>query len=203
MPIKLIAIDIYGTLVGPGGHGRLPDENLTAIQQALDHDVIVAFVTGLNRASALEILDQSQIPRRSGLMMACYNGAVMFDLHNEEVVWELSHPSDLTRQLIDHPAVAPHFPMVHGPFDLRNLMWIQQGDHPEILSRYLEQRANILGSNTIRIVDNLVESIDFSAQIIGMLAPEEAVHHAADEISKQIRIVAALEITIIVFLLIQ
>lgn len=187
MPIQLVAIDMYGTLVGPGGCGIMPHENREALKTALDRGVKIALVTGLNRASALHVLKESKLPLWNGLMIACYNGAVMFEPSTGTVFWELSHPPELGVQVVNHPAIAPHFPMVHGPFDSNDLMWIQQGDHSELVAKYLKQRKQNLGEESVKIVDNLANSITFPSQDICILAPEDDIHTAADQIDHQFR----------------
>ena len=185
MPIRLIAIDLYGTLLGPGGHGIMPLENLEAISTALGRGIKIALVTGLNHGSAINILRKSGIEPHTGLMVACYNGAVMFETATGDVVWEFSLSADLGRLLVEHHGIKPHFPMVHGPFGPRNLMWIQDGTHPRIISQYLESRVELLGFSSVRIVDKLAESMDFPIQDISFLALDNVIHHTEELLNHQ------------------
>ncbi len=187
MSIQLVAIDMYGTLVGPGGHGNMPHENREALKTALDRGIKIALVTGLNRASALHVLKESNLPLWNGLMIACFNGAVMFEPATGTVFWELSHPPELAAQIVKHDALAPHHPMIHGPFDPNNLMWIQQAEYPEPVTKYLKRRRENLGESSVKIVDNLTDSITFPSQDICILAPESEIHEAADQIVRQFR----------------
>jgi Cof subfamily protein (haloacid dehalogenase superfamily) len=185
LPIKLIAIDLYGTLVGPGGHGQMPSENRDAVVAALKRGIKIALVTGLNRGSVMNILQKSGIQAAPGMMVACYNGAVMFEPASGAIIWEYSLTPELASELANHHDIKPHFPMVHGPFDDRNLMWIESGSHPPIVERYLNRRMEILGSSSTKIVDDLAKEITFPVQDISFLAPEDRIHSAANRLDDQ------------------
>jgi Cof subfamily protein (haloacid dehalogenase superfamily) len=187
MQIHLVAIDLYGTLVGPGG-GTVSPENQNTLKGALNRGVKIALVTGLNRASALNILETSGIfanPDWSGLMVACFNGAVMFEFSTNKIIWADSISVGLTNQILKHPEMEPYYPMVHGPLDSCNLLWIQQGNHPEIITHYLNRRRELLGGESVRVVDNLVDSITFPVQCISVVLPEDKIHLATNQLSKQ------------------
>ena len=53
MPVRLVAIDIDGTLVD--SRGRIPDENLSAIAEAVAAGVHVALITGRSYPFAREV----------------------------------------------------------------------------------------------------------------------------------------------------
>jgi hypothetical protein len=184
MTIRLIAIDLYGTLVGPRG-GAISAGNQDALKQALDKGIKIALVTGLNRASALKILETSRIPAWSGLMVACYNGGVMFEYANGDIVWADSHSPALSARCLAHSEIAPHYPMVHGPLDPQNLLWIQNGNHPEIITCYLRHRMELLGSSSVRVVTDLTDSVIFPVQNISVAVPEESVHRIADQLTAE------------------
>jgi Cof subfamily protein (haloacid dehalogenase superfamily) len=185
LPIKLIAIDLYGTLVGPGGHGELPPENRDAVMTALKRGIKIALVTGLNRGSVMNILQKSGIQAVPGLMVACYNGAVMFEPATDSMIWEYSLTAELVAELVGHPDIKPHFPMVHGPFDDRNLMWIEGGNHPPIVQQYLEHRVESIGSSSTQVVDDLARAMTFPVQDISFLAPENSIDSATDRLDDQ------------------
>jgi Cof subfamily protein (haloacid dehalogenase superfamily) len=185
MAFRLVAIDLYGTLVGPGARGDIPVKNRDACALALDHGVTIALVTGLNRGSALNVLETSGIEPRPGLLLVCFNGAVMFEPATGNVVWEYSLDSELVARLVSHSDIQPHFPMVHGPFDHRNLMWIQKGDYPPVLSRYLARRTEVLGDLSVRLTNNLADIVTFPVQEVSILGPEKTLFGAIDRLSKQ------------------
>jgi Cof subfamily protein (haloacid dehalogenase superfamily) len=70
MFIRLIAVDVDGTLLD--SRGRLPPENLAAIEAALDRGLHVALVTGRSYPFALPII--AQLP--PSLLLILSNGAV-------------------------------------------------------------------------------------------------------------------------------
>ena len=196
LQIRLIAIDLYGTLVGPGGRGEMPPENRDAVTTALKRGIKIALVTGLNRGSVMNILQKSGIQALPGLMVACYNGAVMFEPATDAIIWEYSLTPELAAELVGHSDIKPHFPMVHGPLDDRNLLWIESGNHPPIVQHYLQRRVESLGSSSTQVVDDLARAMTFPVQDISFLAPENSIDSAAnrldDQYSGQVKLIKSL-----------
>ncbi len=71
MPIRLVAIDLDGTLLN--SQSQLSPANVCALQEALARDVHVVVVTGRRFPSARRILDQLPFP----VMLIASNGAMI------------------------------------------------------------------------------------------------------------------------------
>ena len=71
MSIRLIAIDIDGTLLDPAG--GIPDENRRAIASALDRGIEVTLVTGRGYSFALPVAERLGLP----IVLVASNGAIV------------------------------------------------------------------------------------------------------------------------------
>ena len=90
--IRLVATDVDGTLVLPGG--TVPEENRAALREAAARGVAIALATVRIRRTALRIQDQLGIP----IHMVCQAGATVYaadgTLLREETI-----PLDLAREI--------------------------------------------------------------------------------------------------------
>ena len=92
MPIRLVATDVDGTLVVPGG--TVPEENRAALREFAARGGIVALATVRVRRTALRIVEQLGLP----VPLVCQGGATVHDadgrlLHEEAI------PLDLAREI--------------------------------------------------------------------------------------------------------
>jgi hydroxymethylpyrimidine pyrophosphatase-like HAD family hydrolase len=90
--IRLVATDVDGTLVLPGG--TVPGENRAALREAAARGVTVALATIRVRRTAQRIVEQLDLP----VPLVCQGGATVFDsggrlLHEETI------PLDLAREI--------------------------------------------------------------------------------------------------------
>src|SRR6202040_906987 len=94
MPIRLIALDIDGTLLD--GQSQLPDINRQAILDAASRGIEVALVTGRRYDFAMPIARQIPCP----LTMIVNNGAMV---KSSDGVTQLVHqlPRDIARRVLE------------------------------------------------------------------------------------------------------
>jgi len=90
--IRLVATDVDGTLVVPGG--PVPDENRAALREAAARGVGVALATVRVRRTALRIQAELGIP----VHMVCQAGATVFDADGR-LLLEEAIPLDLAREI--------------------------------------------------------------------------------------------------------
>lgn len=99
MPIRLLALDIDGTLLD--SHGLLPAENIDAIARAIDQGVEVALATGRRYDFARPVFEQLPSP----LTLVLSNGAVV-KTHEGETVMRRLLPREIAREVLE--AVPQH-----------------------------------------------------------------------------------------------
>lgn len=93
-PIKLIAIDIDGTLLD--SHWRIPEENRLAIVEALARGIEVVLVTGRRFDFALPVA--STLPK--SIFLICSNGALIKTMDGETHLRHLLS-RDIAREVLD------------------------------------------------------------------------------------------------------
>lgn len=93
MPIRLLALDIDGTLLD--SHGQLPAENIDAIARAIEHGVEVALATGRRYDFARPVFEQLPSP----LTLVLSNGAVV-KTHEGETVMRRLLPREVAREVL-------------------------------------------------------------------------------------------------------
>ena len=96
--IRLIAIDIDGTLLDPTG--RIPDENRRAIAEALDRGIEVALVTGRGFTFAQPVAERLGLP----VVIVASNGAIVRRLDGTTVLRRLM-PKNVARLVLEETAV--------------------------------------------------------------------------------------------------
>ena len=101
MSIRLIAIDIDGTLLDPAG--GIPDENRRAIASALDRGIEVALVTGRGYSFALPVAERLGLP----IVLVASNGAIVRRLDGTTVLRRLM-PQDVARDVLAQTARYRH-----------------------------------------------------------------------------------------------
>jgi len=106
MSIKLLVLDIDGTIVGSSNQIRKPVQ--LAIQAAKKHNVQVTLATGRMYRSALPYYYQidTQLP------LIAYNGAWMQTPHTQEVHQHLPLAKEIALELLDYfesPELKPYF----------------------------------------------------------------------------------------------
>ena len=101
MSIRLIAIDIDGTLLDPAG--GIPDENRRAIASALDRGIEVALVTGRGYSFALPVAERLGLP----IVLVASNGAIVRRLDGTTLLRRLM-PQDVARDLLAQTALYRH-----------------------------------------------------------------------------------------------
>ena len=98
MSIRLIAIDIDGTLLDRAG--GIPDENRRAIASALDRGIEVALVTGRGYTFALPVAERLGLP----IVLVASNGAIVRRLDGTTLLRRLM-PQDVARDLLAQTAL--------------------------------------------------------------------------------------------------
>jgi hydroxymethylpyrimidine pyrophosphatase-like HAD family hydrolase len=93
VPIRLIAIDIDGTLLDT--RGRIPDENRRAIKAALERGIDIALVTGRGFTFAQPVAAQLGLP----LVLLANNGAIVRRLDGTTLLRRLM-PLDVAREVL-------------------------------------------------------------------------------------------------------
>jgi len=90
--IRLIATDVDGTLMPPGG--AVPAENRAALREAAARGVLVALATVRFRPSALRVVEALEIP----CSLVCQGGATVYD-PGGRLLHETVIPLDLAREV--------------------------------------------------------------------------------------------------------
>ncbi len=93
MPIRLLAIDIDGTLLD--SHGRIPDDNRRAIAAALERGIAVAVVTGRAFHFARPVADCLALP----VLFVSSNGAVVKEADGTTLLRRLL-PAPIARDVL-------------------------------------------------------------------------------------------------------
>lgn len=93
--IKLITIDVDGTLVTP--LKRLSKKNIKAIKKAKDEGIHIALVSGRPFASMVEINEILGLDKK-GHFTICQNGSYVFDNYKKEPIFgTFQRPADLIK----------------------------------------------------------------------------------------------------------
>jgi hydroxymethylpyrimidine pyrophosphatase-like HAD family hydrolase len=92
MKIRLVATDVDGTLVIPGG--TVPEENRAALRDAAARGVTMALATIRIRKAALKVVQQLGLP----MPLVCQGGATVYDAEGR-LLHEESLPLDLAREI--------------------------------------------------------------------------------------------------------
>jgi len=95
MDVRLVAIDIDGTLID--SHGRIPDANIIAVKAALDAGVHVVLVTGRSFPFARAVVEV--LP--DAVTLIASNGAIERTLNGHTVASRLL-PRDTARRVLEH-----------------------------------------------------------------------------------------------------
>lgn len=139
MDVRLVAIDIDGTLLD--SRGRIPDENIAAVQTALDAGVHVVLVTG--RSYPFARLVAGGLPDAVTLIVS--NGAIERRLDGHTIARRML-PRDAARHLIEHTRPFRHHSAIlfdrdaSGHVVAETLDW----DHPH-RRRYWERHRQLIG----------------------------------------------------------
>ena len=99
MPIRLLALDIDGTLLD--SQGRIPEDNRRAIAAALDRGIEVALVTGRAFHFARPVAERLGLP----VLFISSNGAIVKRADGTSLLRRLL-PADVARQVL--AATAEH-----------------------------------------------------------------------------------------------
>jgi hydroxymethylpyrimidine pyrophosphatase-like HAD family hydrolase len=149
-PIRLIAVDIDGTLLD--GSGNIPDENRRAIAAALDRGVEVALVTGRGFTFARPVAERLGLP----VVLVASNGAIVRRLDGTTVLRRLL-PVDIARDVL--AATVPFRSEAVVVFDRPDVGQLVSGGldwtHPSRAGYY--GRFSALISETFPLEDCLVE----------------------------------------------
>ena len=158
MPIRLLALDLDGTLLN--SRGELSERNFNAIRQARDVGVSVAIVTGRR------FRDARPLALRLGLdvPVISHNGALTKHATTLETVKALLMPLDAAREVIEvglsHGADALVSDDPNGP---GLLVYDHISDDNLALVKYIEWSRRIVGDDpaeTVRRVASLREYLD-------------------------------------------
>jgi len=93
---KMFFLDLDGTTLRDDK--TIPEENITAIREAVDAGHYVAIATGRSTVSALPIAQQLGM-LREGCFLISYNGTKIINLENMEMLRELTLPAADVRYL--------------------------------------------------------------------------------------------------------
>jgi Cof subfamily protein (haloacid dehalogenase superfamily) len=142
MDVRLVAIDIDGTLID--SHGRIPEANLVAVAAALDAGVHVVLVTGRSFPFARAVA--AALPNAVTLIAS--NGAIERTMTGATLARRLL-PRERARQVLEHTrAFRPHSAILfdrdaEGHVVAENMDW----EHPHRRG-YWETRRHWIGSTT-------------------------------------------------------
>jgi len=98
MKYKLLALDIDGTIVGE--NHKLPPENIAAIRAAVDKGVNVLLCSGRSYATIRGYVKQLRLTG-SNTFAASFNGCLVHNTYNDEVVHELKLPRETALGIIE------------------------------------------------------------------------------------------------------
>ena len=91
---KLLALDLDGTVVGPGP--GITDAVVAAVARAHAADIAVTVITGRMFAAAKPFIDRLQLTGP----VVCYQGAAIFDAHSGAIVQRTPVARDVTREIL-------------------------------------------------------------------------------------------------------
>ena len=93
--IKLIAIDIDGTLLN--SHGEVPDKNKQAIKQALEKNIDVVLTSGRMPKAIMPIANEVCANK----YLISGNGALVYDIQKDEIVYNNYMSKEKVLEIID------------------------------------------------------------------------------------------------------
>ena len=150
MDVRFVAIDIDGTLLD--SRGRIPADNIAAVEEALEAGVHVALVTGRSFPFARAVA--SGLPAAVRLIVS--NGAIERKLDGRTVARRLL-TCERARQVLEHTRAFRHHSAVlfdrdtAGHVVAESLDW----DHPN-RRRYWERHVHFIG-HAVPLEDSLTE----------------------------------------------
>lgn len=119
--IKLIAIDLDGTLVHNAHH--IPERNIEALRCVMDQGVTVAIATGRMHKSACQFVQRLGIGTETPLIS--YNGAMIRLPEAPEPLLHVPLPADLAAEIVQH-AVDEDFSL---NYYLDDTLYVMRVDH--------------------------------------------------------------------------
>ena len=135
MAVRLIATDLDGTIVR--SDGEISERTVRTLQAAEAAGLLVVFVTGRPPRWMKPVSDATG---HTGLAI-CANGAVVYDLHTEQVVEEFPMDAEVARKLAAEHGITADQVVAFGdmPNDVPMLRWaghaVAVGNaHPEVMA---------------------------------------------------------------------
>lgn len=92
--IRMIATDLDGTLLA--GKSKLPEENIKALQRAMDAGVRVVLSSGRIIEAMTFLSEQVKV----NAPLICYNGAMVYDPESDEILYGKTIPAAIAAEVI-------------------------------------------------------------------------------------------------------
>jgi Cof subfamily protein (haloacid dehalogenase superfamily) len=130
--IKLIVIDIDGTLLNP--QQKITPPTQKAIREARDMGIIVTLATARRYEGAHEIIDKLQLEHP----IILFDGAELIDPINKKVVLTQTLPAEIGQEAVNLLSKHDIAPIVHPAVGINEEIWINPEGHDDLwASAYL------------------------------------------------------------------
>jgi HAD superfamily hydrolase (TIGR01484 family) len=77
--VKIIAIDLDGTLISSETNYKISKTNIRALKKAIERDIHIAIITGRNYLSARMVLDETGDNIIKNLPLSLQNGSILIE----------------------------------------------------------------------------------------------------------------------------
>lgn len=179
MDIKLIAIDLDGTLLN--SEGKIPRENKKAIQAAKEKGVQVVLCTGRPLRAMTHLLEEANLMAEEDIVIT-YNGGLIQKSKTGEIISERTHNRE---ESIDIYQLGEKLQL---PVNFIDLDYIYEPPYPEgAESIYMTAHQNVPKERALKLTDLNMDDLppDFKINKVVMSRPAEEIDAAIPKIPSE------------------
>ncbi len=199
--IKLVAIDLDGTLLPSENNMNISKRNIEMLEEAISRGIHIAIVTGRNYLSARNVLANTNSPVLKKLPLSLQNGSLLVEGSTNKILKAYDLDQNIARSVIKDMKEMKLDVMVHDSIKSGVSIFVEDRPLNRAIEIYLKNRIEIIKHDkTVVRVKDLFETLQFNPIQLATIDTEDKidsimrlVNKKYEEIVKTVKTVSYLD----------
>jgi len=161
--VKIIAIDLDGTLISSETNYRISKTNIRALKKAIERDIHIAIITGRNYLSARMVLDETGDNIIKNLPLSLQNGSILIEGNTGTLLKAYDLDKNVARNIIRDMRIEDIDIMLYDNIERGLSIFVEKREFNIAIESYLQSREKgISDKRAVVRVDSIEQILDFN-----------------------------------------
>ncbi|RKX71898.1 hypothetical protein DRP43_02040 [candidate division TA06 bacterium] len=161
--VKIIAIDLDGTLISSETNYRISKTNIRALKKAIERGIYIAIITGRNYLSARMVLDETGDNIIKNLPLSLQNGSILIEGNTGTLLKAYDLDKNVARSIIRDMRIEDIGIMLYDNIKRGLSIFVEKREFNIAIESYLQSREKrISDKRAVVRVDSIEQILDFN-----------------------------------------